>query len=140
MFPLAAVVLMLMACLLPFRSAAEESGVVQVQASEGWQSTGITVRAGDRLRIRHIEGEWSPWLGGSYDAAGSGGDPLCRCNVMEAVSHAALIGRIGDANPFLVGREYDHTVSESGTLFLRINDTDLADNSGELEVLVRLTR
>jgi len=129
------------ACIfVPFRSSAEESDVVQVSASEEWQSTGMTVRAGDRLWIRQIDGKWSPWHGGSYDAAGSGGDPLCRCNVMEAVSHAALIGKIGDANPFLVGREYDHTVNESGTLFLRINDTDLHDNSGELEILIRLER
>ena len=141
MLSLATAALATVACILaPFLPFNEETEVVQVEAAEGWQSTGIRVRAGDHLTIRYISGEWSPWPGGSYAAAGSGGDPLCRCNVMEAVSHAALIGRIGSADPFLVAREYNHTVGESGTLLLRINDVDLYDNSGELEVLVELRR
>jgi hypothetical protein len=110
--------------------------IVQVQASEGWQNTNITLRPGDRLDITYLSDEWSPWPGGSYDAHGSGGDPGCRCNVMMAVSHAALIGRIGDHPPFLVGKRYQRVVGEAGELYLGINDVDLHDNSGSLRVLV----
>ncbi len=139
--PLAIAALAMVACILtPLVSQEEAARVVQIKASDGWQSTGVRVRAGDHLRIRYIAGEWSPWPGGSYDATGTGGDPRCRCNVMEGVSHAALIGQIGTADPFLVGREFDHVVGESGVLYLRINDVDLHDNSGEIEVLVELER
>jgi len=111
-----------------------------VNAAEGWQDSGFEVQAGDRLIIRYLSGQWSPWPGQAYDAVGSGGDPACRCNVMEAVSHAALIGRIGENDPFLVGSRYEHVVGESGPLLLRINDADLNDNSGALEVLVEVER
>lgn len=139
--PLAAAALATTACIVgPLLRCEEETDVVQVEASKGWQSTGFRLRAGDRLTIRYISGEWSPWPGGFYDAAGSGGDPICPCNVMEAASHAALIGRIGSGDPFLVGRGYDHSVGESGPLFLRINDADLYDNSGVIEVLIGVKR
>jgi hypothetical protein len=114
--------------------------IVQVEAGQGWQNTHITLRPGDRLDITYLSGEWSPWPGGSYDAIGSGGDPRCRCNVMMAVSHAALIGRIGESQPFLVGKRYQHVVGEAGELFLGINDVDLYDNSGYLRVLVVVDR
>ncbi len=111
---------------------------VTVEAGDGWTDTGIAVAAGEQLTITYISGEWSPWPGGQYDAIGSGGDPLCRCNVVMGVSHAALIGRIGNTQPFLVGTEYQHTIGESGTLYLGINDVDINDNSGSLRVLVEV--
>ena len=114
--------------------------VIEVQAAKGWQSTGLHVSAGDRLTITYISGYWSPWPMDEFDAIGSGGDPRCRCNAIDGVSHAALIGRIGEADPFLVGEEFRHVVGESGVLFLGINDVDLHDNSGELRVLVEIDR
>ena len=114
--------------------------IVSVEAAEGWTDTGIVVEAGDLLTIEYVSGEWSPWPGGFYDAIGSGGDPRCRCNVMDGVSHAALIGRIEENQPFLVGMEYRHRVGESGRLYLGINDVDLYDNSGALEVEVIVVR
>jgi hypothetical protein len=114
--------------------------IVSVEAVEGWVDTGIIVGAGDLLTIEYVSGEWSPWPGGSYDAIGYGGDPRCRCNVMDGVSHAALIGRIEENQPFLVGQEYRHRVGEAGRLYLGINDVDLDDNSGALEVEVVVIR
>ena len=113
---------------------------ITVEAAKGWNDTGIIVGAGDLLAIRYVSGEWSPWPGGSYDAIGSGGDPTCRCNVIDAVSHAALIGRIEENQPFLVGMEYRRLVGESGKLYLGINDVDLYDNSGSIEIEVKVIR
>jgi hypothetical protein len=59
---------------------------------------------------------------------------------MDGVSHAALIGRIEENQPFLVGMEYRHRVGESGRLYLGINDVDLYDNSGALEVEIIVVR
>jgi hypothetical protein len=128
-----------LACSISYDLANRPTGqIIEVNAEEGWTDTGLTVREGSLLTITYLSGKWSPWPGGEYDATGSGGDPTCRCNVMEAVSHAALIGRIGNHEPFLVGRRFQHTVGETGRLHLGINDVDLYDNSGYLRVLVEI--
>ena len=132
---------LILSCTIPFSLLrASTSVVVDVEAAQDWTDTGIVVGSGDLLSIHYLSGEWSPWPGGSYDAIGSGGDPRCRCNVMDGVSHAALIGKIGDTPPFLVGEAYRHSVGESGTLYLGINDVDVYDNSGYLEVEVQVIR
>ncbi len=141
MLPAVSLVLLSLACIIPFSfGRISSSEIVEVSAMDGWTDTGIAIRPGDLLSIHHIAGEWSPWPGSTYDATGSGGDPNCRCNVMDAVSHAALIGRIGDNQPFLVGEGYRHVVGEAGVLSLGINDVDLDDNSGALEVEVQVIR
>lgn len=117
---------------------AYQSEVVSVAAEDSWTSTGIQISEGDRLTIRYLSGKWSPWAGGKYDALGSGGDPRCRCNVIDGISHAALIGRIGENEPFFVGDQYFHQLGESGELFLGINDVDIYDNSGSLRVRVEI--
>ena len=106
----------------------------EVFANQEWQDTGVKIRPGKTLTILYISGLWSPWAGGNYDGIGSGGDPKCSCNVVAGVSHAALIGKIGDSNPFLVGNSFKQTMGEAGDLFLGINDSRLGDNSGSLKV------
>jgi hypothetical protein len=148
------IVLFLFILILPAlacRSASNESSsggqeepfssqTFSVPARAGWTNTGIRVQPGTRLVIQSLSGEWSPWPGGAYDAIGFGGDPRCDCNVMAGVSHAALIGRIGESQPFLVGEMLDLRTGESGDLYLGINDVDLADNSGSLQVEVRFRK
>lgn len=131
--------LLTLSCLrLPKSPSGRDVVVVEIGAADDWQETGVRLAAADVLTITHISGERSPWPGESFDALGSGGDPRCRCNVMPAASHAALVGRIGASNPFLVGGEFQHRIGETGRLELRINDVDLHDNLGELKVLVEV--
>jgi hypothetical protein len=133
------VILSTLSCSIIFGgSQAYQSEVVEVSADVRWNSTGVYVSDGDQLTIRYLSGKWSPWPGGRYDAIGSGGDPRCTCNVMEGVSHAALIGKIGDHEPFFVGDDFFHRVGESGELFLGINDMGLDDNSGTLRLRVEI--
>ncbi len=128
---------MTLACTISFDlGGSPDIGIISVQARESWNNTHIEVEVGDLLTITYLSGKWSPWQGEEFDAIGSGGDPRCRCNVMDGVSHAALIGRIGDHEPFLVGERYHHFIGESGVLYLGINDVDLYDNSGHLQVRV----
>ncbi len=122
------------------RSGEEGCYFVTVEASRGWTETGIRLEAGDFLSVHYLAGEWSPWPGGLYGPLGAGGDPDCGCNVMRGVSHAALIGRIGENPPFLVGRSFGRVVGESGVLYLGINDVDVGDNAGSLEVEVLVVR
>jgi hypothetical protein len=111
---------------------------VVVAADQAWTDTGVDVLAGERIEIDYVNGMWSPWPGGSYDALGSGGDPRCDCNRMMGVSHAALIGRLGNSDPFLVGDHWEQAAGQGGRLFLGINDSRLDDNSGGLEVRIEM--
>ncbi|MCK5635257.1 MAG: hypothetical protein KAI06_09225 [Anaerolineales bacterium] len=136
---ISALILMTLACSFSIELGGSlDAEIINVEAREGWNNTHIEVEEGDLLTITYVSGKWSPWPGDRYDAIGSGGDPRCRCNVMEGVSHAALIGRIGDHEPFLVGERYHHSIGESGLLYLGINDVDLNDNSGHLQVKVEI--
>jgi hypothetical protein len=131
--------LMTLACSISYDlGGSRNAEIIKVEAKEGWNNTHIKVETGDILTITYVSGRWSPWSGEGFDAIGSGGDPRCRCNVMEGVSHAALIGRIGDNEPFLVGERYHHSIGESGILYLGINDVDIYDNSGRLQVRVEI--
>ena len=140
---LAAVVLPLtMACVVDYYTEwpAEPARAVQmeIKARRGWTDTGVELEPGDEATIAYVSGEWSPWPGGHFDALGSGSDPRCDCNVLAGVSHAALIGRVGDADPFLVGARFDQPVGQGGRLWLGINDTRLDDNGGALIVRIDL--
>ncbi len=114
--------------------------LIEVYADQVWNDTNILVQPGDLLIIRYVSGLWSPWSGGSYDAIGFGGDPNCDCNVLKGVSHAALIGKVGDGTPFFVGKDFHHRMGETGRLYLGINDTRTSDNSGFLLVQVEVWR
>ena len=136
---ISALILLTLACSFSFDLGGSlNAEIIEVEARAGWNNTHIEVEEGDLLTISYVSGRWSPWPGDRYDAIGSGGDPRCRCNVMEGVSHAALIGRIGDHEPFLVGERYHHSIGESGILYLGINDVDIYDNSGHLQVKVEI--
>jgi hypothetical protein len=124
-------------CIIDYQLGQEPTRVtVRVEAEQAWTDTHVDLAAGDRLQIDALGGTWSPWPGGRYGAIGAGGDPLCDCNQMMGVSHAALIARLGDGHPFLVGDHWDQIVGDGGRLYLGINDTRLGDNSGSLEVRI----
>ncbi len=137
-FLLAALALLLLSCAARPGGDTFTAKTVTVPAGAQWTGTGLRAAPRARVKIRYLGGQWSPWPGDRYDAIGFGGDPRCDCNVILGVSHAALIARIGDGPPFLVGESLDFHAGESGELFLGINDTDLADNSGSLEVEVQV--
>jgi len=117
-----------------------QTEIITVKADQVWTKTDVPVHAGDELTITYLSGRWEPGQNQSVDALGYGGNPRSINNVLMGVSHAALIGRIGDHDPFFVGDHYHHTVGEGGFLFLGINDSDLGNNSGELQVEVEVTK
>jgi hypothetical protein len=114
--------------------------VLEVHADQSWQDTGVLIQPGDVLIVHYISGLWSPWPGGGYDALGSGGDPDCDCNVIRGASHAALIAKVGESLPFLVGDDFQQKMGEGGKLYLGINDTRLTDNAGAILVRIEVLR
>lgn len=57
--------------------------------------------------------------------------------LVTGVSWGALVGRVGDGTPFLIGFEHQFTTVSAGELFLGVNDCcSLADNTGEFTVTI----
>lgn len=127
-----------------------------VQANQTWQSTGISVAAGDTISISYQSGLWtadpSTNNGNPYDANG--------CTTIPTVNQAGytLLGAnmgalcgfvgtqpVGDGSDaaFLVGDVYSGTSPASGELWLCINDdlkglygAGLTDNQGSITVSI----
>jgi hypothetical protein len=53
-------------------------------------------------------------------------------------NHAALIGKIGNGTPFLVGSHKTFTADHAGRLFLGINDFGVNNNSGSWQATVSI--
>jgi hypothetical protein len=121
------------------------SGVAQVDARLGWQSTGLVFQPGMPLRAVVTSGEWTYWIGGSPMQPGTGDDYVCTrimpremcIEPMPAERKGALIGRIGQSL-FRIGQQRDLVAGEAGVLDLRMNDPDsaLGDNDGILTVAI----
>jgi hypothetical protein len=109
---------------------------VQVAGAEQWTATGIEVQRGQRLYIEaRGEVRWGPdrkdGPGGERGSKRHPGRPIPGRNA------AALIGRVGEGDPFFIGAETGELrARESGPLFLGINDDYLQDNSGAFRVVV----
>ncbi len=123
---------------------------VVVNANVPWEDTSIRVAIGDSLTITYEKGSWTsdpnlplteadgytlPSTGKSF-----GGDPTCdNCGEpLPTSSTNAMVGRIGNGSPFLVGNHYSSTVVQAGNLMLEINDnpSKFQDNVGSVSVLI----
>lgn len=115
--------------------------VVRVDAQTRWTDTGIDVRAGDTLLVRS---QGTVTMSNDSDIADPGGSRTGRLAPDAPLRQApagALIGRIGDSEPFLIGDNGTiPRVRNSGRLFLSINDDFLGDNTGQFRVTLSLRR
>jgi hypothetical protein len=118
--------------------------VATVLAQSPWQSTDIYVSKGQVVTIRYMGGTWGV-LGGARgankqtDAEGFEGEYRSVGLLLTSAPVGALVGRIGNGEPFLVGDEIRFRAGESGVLRLMINDQSLEDNFGALRVEVRFS-
>ncbi len=110
----------------------------EIFADQDWQNSGVIVNRGDIVRITYFEGFWSPWSGEICTALGvPETDPIIS-NIVTGVLHASLIGMIGNGAPFYVGDQLEFVADEEGSLYLRINDTNLEDNAGSIYVGIEI--
>lgn len=89
-------------------------------AARNFKSTGIKVRAGDRLNIR-ADGTitLSPW--GNNAQSSPDGMPNYGWYIPNQIPTGSLCGKIGDkGTPFKVGRNYSTVVKQSGILHLAL--------------------
>lgn len=104
--------------------------------SNGWNDSGLMVRAGQRLRIT-ATGRVS--LGGGQMSTPTGLPRLAdRDKLMRNEPTGGLIAVIGDDNDefIFVGASREFTAQRDGRLFLGVNEGNLGDNSGTYDVTV----
>ena len=110
-----------------------------VRPTPKWQEMYVVARKGRRL-ILEANGTWSPDLRNTTGWCGPEGiisriaDEeylLPGCNV------GALIGKIGDGEPFAVGSYYDFMPLHDGILYLAMNENSTYTNqAGALTVTI----
>jgi hypothetical protein len=121
--------------------ASDPDKTVRVAANKGWQGSALSLGPDDDVQIDYAEGEWAgnkqdkPRMPVTTGPKGSG------CFPAPFAPSGALIARIGNGRPFLVG-ESSGRMSGRGEVFLRMNDCDqwLSDNSGSVRVNIYLYR
>jgi len=107
-----------------------------IPANQQWTETDVNVRDGDTLELR-VAGEIAYAPNVKVSAAGAprrtpGGPEV----PMPNAPAGALIGRVDNGQPFLIGRNTSVRMPANGTLFLGINDDVVNDNSGNYRVII----
>jgi hypothetical protein len=115
------------------------TGTMQVQARDGWVSTGLQVRQGEMIVISsNGEVRLSSDPSDTATTAGSAKGRRAASAPMPNELAGALIGRVGNGRPFGIGNQQSFPSPGSGMLYLAVNDDELNDNSGAFGVNVAL--
>jgi hypothetical protein len=115
------------------------TGTMQVQARDGWVSTGLQVRQGEVVTISsNGEVRLSSDPSDTATTAGSAKGRRAARAPMPNELAGALIGRVGNGRPFGIGNQQSFPSPGSGMLYLAVNDDELNDNSGAFGVTVGL--
>lgn len=124
--------------------------VIQVRADLGWQNTNVYITNNDDVLIQYVSGQWTHWKGTvpMSDASGKYGyvcaDAMAASSCVEPVPDfrtGALIGQV-HRRLLRIGNRLQFTSTDTGYLFLRINDADigLSDNAGSITVKIIVRR
>jgi hypothetical protein len=107
-----------------------------VPGNQQWIETDLDVREGETLNFR-VAGEVEYAPNARVTPAGvarrSPGGPEVP---IPSAPAGALVGRIDNGQPFLIGRNTSVRMPANGTLFLGINDDNVTDNSGDFRVMI----
>lgn len=110
---------------------------VIVDASRGWIDTGLDVRRGDTLSFQ-ASGSVTLSTNPSdvADPAGSRTNRRAPSLPLPGESAGALIARVGDGTPVMVGGRQSITANTTGRLYLAVNDDFFDDNRGTYRVSI----
>ena len=105
-------------------------------STNGWTTSGLVVRRGQRLRIS-ATGRVNLGAKGSSTADGLP-SVQDREKLMRTQPTGGLIAVIGDDNDefIFIGSSRDFVAQRDGVLFLGVNEGNLSDNSGTFEVVI----
>jgi hypothetical protein len=111
-------------------------GGIAVPAKEAWTPTSITVRQGDKVRFS-VTGDIRVSPTTTSTATGASATTTGASLPVRSAPEGALIGRIGDGQPFVIGgTPQPLTMPASGPLFIGINDDTFDDNNGQFMVMI----
>jgi hypothetical protein len=112
---------------------------VTVDATVSYNDTGIDVKKGELIAITATGEATHGGLGGPTGPEGDPEPNLRQFNVVEGVNHNGIIGKIGDTGePFFIGAKRNFRAPATGRLFLGVNDTGVANNTGAYQATVRV--
>ena len=112
------------------------SRTVQVSAQRQWTPTGIIVRRGDVVQFSSSgEVRLSADASDTAPVTGREGRRGVKFTLPNTLG-GALIGRVGNGQPFGIGDQASVPMPGNGELFLGVNDDVFTDNSGEFSVTV----
>ena len=114
---------------------------IVVAAARGWVDTGINVQRGDRISIE-ASGTVTLSTNGAdiAEPAGSRTGRRADSAPLRGEPAGALIARIDDGAAVLAGNRRTFVASDTGRLYLSVNDDFFADNAGEYRVTVSIGR
>ena len=130
----------------PGQPPADAGMSVRVAADRGWQNSGLRLRAGVTYRLRasgryQVADQPQIWWcePGGVSIRYYKGRPLGVLLAAVRPEQPPVAGPSALIRPIVVGLGKTLTPRQTGTLFLRINDSagELDDNSGELAVQIR---
>lgn len=110
---------------------------VRIPGNQQWVPTGFAVRRGETLHFNSTgEVMWTP---DAADRATPRGALSRRKSGLPPVGDApggALVARIDNGKPFLIGNQGSVRMPANGQLFLGINDDVVTDNTGDFFVTI----
>ena len=127
----------------------EQSRQLKVEAGKGWQNSGVRLKKGSTYQFQaqgrfQVAADPQPWIS---EPAGVTleyyrGRPLGELHGIVRLAENERKGKTGWSAPFLIGAGTEFHATESGVLYLKINDSagKLADNSGNIEVTIEPNR
>ena len=115
------------------------AGGVRVPAASSWVTTGLTVRKGDIVSF-DTTGEVQLSDNSADRATPAGTNRKAQSAPLPSVNAGALIGRIGNGQPFGIGDQASVPMPGTGMLHLAVNDDERSDNAGEFIVVLNRRR
>jgi hypothetical protein len=119
----------------PAAPAPVPAGAINVPANQVWTNTGIPVLRGERISF---SARGDIMISPTASSGPNGSPAVTSRNVRYPLQNAyagALIGRVGNSAPFLIGTNTQPIVMPTnGPLMLGINDDVMTDNSGSYSV------
>ena len=120
-------------------AGADSPGAIRVGATAGWVSTGIRVRRGEMISFS-TSGEVQLSESSSDRARAAGTNRTAPGSLMPSVNAGALIGRVGNSQPFGIGDQSSVPMPFDGVLYLAVNDDQRDDNAGAFFVTINRRR
>lgn len=117
----------------------DNPGAIRVGANSGWVSTGVRVRRGEQVSF-NTSGEVQLSDNRTDRARSAGGGRMAPGATLPTVSAGALIGRIGNSEPFGIGDQASVPMPFDGVLYLAVNDDERGDNAGAFVVSINRRR